>query len=85
LQRAALACKERHWRRGLAELDIRHDMREIADMERTTAAVCGGEVKNLTYGQPHQSDLRFQAARLLRWERKPKKGRKPKKRRHPDE
>lgn len=41
-------CKEKHLHRYLAEFDFRYISRTIADMERTVAAVRGGEGKRLT-------------------------------------
>jgi transposase-like protein len=46
-------CKEKHLHRYLAEFDFRYNTRKITDMERTIAAVRGGEDKRLTYHQPH--------------------------------
>jgi len=46
-------CKEKHLHRYLAEFDFRYNTRKITDMERTIAAVKGGEGKRLTYHQPH--------------------------------
>jgi transposase-like protein len=46
-------CKEKHLHRYLAEFDFRYNTRKITDMERTIAAVRGGEGKRLTYHQPH--------------------------------
>jgi transposase-like protein len=46
-------CKEKHLHRYLAEFDFRYNSRKITDMERTIAAVRGGEGKRLTYHQPH--------------------------------
>jgi transposase-like protein len=46
-------CKEKHLHRYLAEFDFRYNTRKITDMERTVAAVRGGEGKRLTYHQPH--------------------------------
>jgi transposase-like protein len=46
-------CKEKHLHRYLAEFDFRYNTRKITDMERTVAAVRGGEGKRLTYYQPH--------------------------------
>jgi hypothetical protein len=46
-------CKEKHLHRYLAEFDFRYNARKITDMERTIAAVRGGEGKRLTYHQPH--------------------------------
>jgi transposase-like protein len=46
-------CKEKHLHRYLAEFDFRYNTRKISDMERTVAAVRGGEGKRLTYHQPH--------------------------------
>ncbi len=46
-------CKEKHLHRYLAEFDFRYNARNITDMERTVAAVRGGEGKRLTYHQPH--------------------------------
>jgi transposase-like protein len=45
-------CSEKHLHRYLAEFDFRYNMRKITDMERTIAAVRGGEGKRLTYHQP---------------------------------
>jgi len=45
-------CKEKHLHRYLAEFDFRYNSRKISDMERTVAAVRGGEGKRLTYHQP---------------------------------
>jgi transposase-like protein len=45
-------CKEKHLHRYLAEFDFRYNTRKITDMERTVAAVRGGEGKRLTYHQP---------------------------------
>jgi transposase-like protein len=44
-------CKEKHLHRYLAEFDFRYNTRKITDMERTIAAVRGGEGKRLTYRQ----------------------------------
>jgi len=38
--------------RSAAEFDFRYNTRKITDMERTIAAVRGGEGKRLTYHQP---------------------------------
>jgi transposase-like protein len=46
-------CAEKHLHRYLAEFDFRYNTRKITDMERTIAAVRGGEGKRLTYHQPH--------------------------------
>ncbi len=46
-------CKEKNLHRYLAEFDFRYNTRKIRDMERTIAAVRGGEGKRLTYRQPH--------------------------------
>jgi transposase-like protein len=46
-------CKEKNLHRYLAEFDFRYNTRKISDMERTIAAVRGGEGKRLTYHQPH--------------------------------
>jgi transposase-like protein len=46
-------CKEKHLHRYVAEFDFRYNTRKITDMERTVAAVRGGEGKRLTYHQPH--------------------------------
>jgi transposase-like protein len=46
-------CAEKHLHRYLAEFDFRYNTRTITDMERTAAAVRGGEGKRLTYHQPH--------------------------------
>jgi transposase-like protein len=46
-------CKEKHLHRYLAEFDFRYNTRKITDMERTVAAVRGGEGKRLTYHHPH--------------------------------
>lgn len=46
-------CKEKHLHRYLAEFDFRYNTRKIGDMERTIAAIKGGEGKRLTYHQPH--------------------------------
>jgi transposase-like protein len=46
-------CAEKHLHRYLAEFDFRYNTRKISDMERTVAAVRGGEGKRLTYHQPH--------------------------------
>jgi transposase-like protein len=46
-------CAEKHLHRYLAEFDFRYNTRKITDMERTVAAVRGGEGKRLTYHQPH--------------------------------
>src|ERR1700733_1990420 len=40
-------CKEKHLHRYLAEFDFRYNTRKITDMERTIAAVRGGEGKRL--------------------------------------
>jgi transposase-like protein len=45
-------CKEKHLHRYLSEFDFRYNTRKITDMERTVAAVRGGEGKRLTYHQP---------------------------------
>jgi transposase-like protein len=45
-------CAEKHLHRYLAEFDFRYNSRKISDMERTVAAVRGGEGKRLTYHQP---------------------------------
>lgn len=48
-------CKEKHLHRYLAEFDFRYNTRAALgwnDMERTIAAVRGGEGKRLTYHQP---------------------------------
>jgi len=46
-------CKEKNLHRYLAEFDFRYNTRKITDMERTIAAVRGGEGKRLTYHQPY--------------------------------
>jgi len=49
-------CKEKHLHRYLAEYDFRYNYRAALgynDMDRTVAAVRGGEGKRLTYHQPH--------------------------------
>ncbi len=46
-------CKEKNLHRYLAEFDFRYNTRKISDMERTVAAVRGGEGKRLTYHQSH--------------------------------
>jgi hypothetical protein len=46
-------CAEKNLHRYLAEFDFRYTTRKITDMERTVAAVRGGEGKRLTYHQPH--------------------------------
>jgi transposase-like protein len=49
-------CKEKHLHRYLAEFDFRYNTRAALgynDMDRTIAAVRGGEGKRLTYHQPH--------------------------------
>ncbi len=46
-------CAEKHLHRYLAEFDFRYNTRKITDMERTVAAVRGGEGKRLTYHQPY--------------------------------
>jgi ISXO2-like transposase domain len=48
-------CAEKHLHRYLAEFDFRYNTRKITDMERTIAAVRGGEGKRLTYRQPHSA------------------------------
>ena len=45
-------CAEKHLHRYLAEFDFRYNTRKITDIERTIAAVKGGEGKRLTYHQP---------------------------------
>jgi transposase-like protein len=45
-------CSEKNLHRYLAEFDFRYNTRKITDMERTVAAVRGGEGKRLTYHQP---------------------------------
>jgi transposase-like protein len=46
-------CAEKHLHRYLAEFDFRYNSRKISDMERTVAAVRGGEGKRLTYHPGH--------------------------------
>ena len=46
-------CAEKHLHRYLAEFDFRYNTRKITDMERTIAAVRGGEGKRLTYHPAH--------------------------------
>ena len=56
-------CKEKHLHRYLAEFDFH--TRKITDMERTIAAVRGGEGKRLTYHQPHQAGLEVSGSAFL--------------------
>lgn len=58
-------CKEKHLHRYLAEFDFRYNSRKITDMERTIAAVRGGEGKRLTYHQPHQAGLEISGSAAL--------------------
>jgi len=66
-------CKEKHLHRYLAEFDFRYNTRAALgfnDADRCLLAVRGAEGKRSRIIQLTKVDLRFQAARFLRWRRK---------------